>query len=444
MSIHSVRFALLVLVTGVLFVRPTELIESLRDAPVYEVTILCALALSGSVLREQLTVRSLKTNPVTACVVGLLVAVGLSHLSHFAVRDALDGMIEFVKVLLSYLLLVGVLNTLGRLRLFLAWLLVFILGLTTLALLHHYEVIDNPALRAVEEVVVDKESGAQGLDVRMSGAGIFGNPNDLSRILAVSIVLCLYFCDGGAPRIFRPLWLALIGVFGHALLLTMSRGGLIALAVSLLTLSAVRFGVVRTAILGALALPIFAVAVGGRQTDISTSEGTGQQRIQLWSDGLDAMKSFPVFGSGMNTYQQFTSGRLVAHNSFVHAYVELGLFGGTLFFVAMWVALWRGFRLAREGERTSHPGLQRVGCYVFAILAGYVAGMMSSSRCYMIPTYILLGLVVVYLRLARAELRLPSLRVDARFVARLAVLSGLFFITLKVYVMSAAQFGGAQ
>jgi hypothetical protein len=440
-STPSSGFVLFVIVTGVLFVRPTELVGSLKDAPVYEVSILCCLAVAAPQLLGQLTTRSLRTRPTTLCVLGLLVAVALSRLSHFAVEEAVAWTWRFFKVVVSYLLLVGVVDTLARLRWYLRWLFVFILALTTLALLQHHGIIDNPALAAHQERLFDRETGeVLGVNVRLCGAGIFANPNDLARILVVGIALSLYFFDGGAPALLRPVWVVAAGAFGYALLLTQSRGGLIALMVTLAVVSRVRFGLVRTVLLMGAALPILAVAVGGRQTDLSASEGTGQQRIRLWSDGFEAVWSSPLFGLGAGSYPEITGG-LGAHNSFIETYVELGLFGGTLFFGAVFCALRMMDLLGERRSAPSDPELRRLRPYLLAVLAGYAAGMLSSSRCYAIPTYMLLGLAVAYTRLAGAGVSLPSFRVTPRLIVRLVWLSVLVLIAFKLYILGSARFG---
>jgi putative inorganic carbon (hco3(-)) transporter len=440
-SPRSLGFVLFVVCMGLLIVRPTELVESLRDAPLYEMTILCGLAISAPRILTQLAGRSLATSPITVCVVGLLPAVALSHMSHGAFGPAVTGTVTFLKVVLSYLFLVAVLNTQGRLRVFLFWLVAFIFALTGLALLQHSGVIDNPALAAHTERVHDDESGeVVGMNVRLCGAGIFANPNDLSRILVVGIVLCLYFIDRGAPVFLRPVWLAAVGVFGYALVLTMSRGGFIALVVSLMVVCVLRFGAARALVLAGLGLPVLAVAVGGRQTDLSTTEGTGQQRIQLWSDGLAALQSSPLFGTGMDTYPELTGG-LGAHNSFVHAYTELGFFGGTLFLGAVAGAMWIAVLVHRRHARAVPPELRRLGLYLVAVLAGYAAGMLSSSRCYALPTYLFVGLLVAYLRIVRADALLPRFRVTPRLAVRLALFSAVVLIVFQVYVLTSVRFG---
>ncbi|MDB5309383.1 MAG: hypothetical protein JWO38_3585 [Gemmataceae bacterium] len=440
MSSPSLGFFLFVLCTGVLFVRPTELVESLAGAPLYEVSILGCFAVSVPQVTAQLTARALVRNPITLCVTGLLAAVALSHLSHFAIAEAATSSFAFFKILLSYLLLVAVVSTVRRLQWYLLWLFVFILTLTVFATLHHHGVIDNPALAANAEYVFDKDTGdVVGTTVRLSGAGIFGNPNDLARILVVGIALSLYFADGGTAAWVRPLWLGAIGLFGHTLVLTHSRGGFIALLATLLTLAYFRLGARRALLLAGIALPVGALTLGGRQTELSTAEGTGQQRIQLWSDGLVALRSAPGFGIGMEEYPKITGG-LGAHNSYVEAYVELGFFGGTLFSGAVFAALWIGARLNRS-RLVPDPKVERVGVYLLATLAGYAAGMLSSSRCYAIPTYELLGLVVVYLRITKADTLLPGFRVTIQSVIRSIILSLLFLALIQFFILSTVQFG---
>jgi len=75
-----------------------------------------------------------------------------------------------------------------------------------------------------------------------------------------------------------------------------------------------------------------------------------------------------------------------AHNSFLHSFVELGAFGGRCF--------WARFRFhsvrsaAWRQHDEAHEDLARFRPYLMAILAGQAAGMMSLSRAYVVPTYL--------------------------------------------------------
>lgn len=441
MSPRSLSFALFVLLNGFLLLRPAELVASWSQVPFYEVTILACLALSGPAVLQQLTPASLKARVATLCIVLLPVAAALSQLSHFQIGEAVSHTATFLKVILYFLLLVGVLDTPERLRRFLGWLLLFAFSHTTLVLLQHHGIIDNPALAATREGVVDEETGETiGFNERLSGAGLFANPNDLSRLLVVGIALALYRFEI-ASVLLKPIFFSFAGVFLYALARTQSRGGLISLGVLLVALFHARFGTRKTLLLAGLALPLLLIALGGgRQTDLSTSKGTGQQRIQLWHAGLEAFRSTPVFGIGIGNYPEVSGGYL-AHNSFVEAYVELGFVGGTLFLAAVCCPVRMCYLFGRPSLRPASRDLRIVRPYILGIVAGYAAGMLSSSRPYAPPTYLFIGLAIVYTNLARADRVLPAFRVTGKLVRQILLFSLGVLVTIQVYVMATVRFG---
>src|SRR5437588_11123200 len=101
--------------------------------------------------------------------------------------------------------------------------------------------------------------------------------------------------------------------------------------------------------------------------------------------------------TGIGAHEYANEIGLVAHNSYIHAYVELGLFGGTLF-LATWVWAARWSRAVRPG-----PAMARVRPFTAAMLAAYAAGIFTLSRCYIEPTYLVLGVVSSYCRLADTQ-----------------------------------------
>src|SRR5262245_22745546 len=153
------RFFLFILVNAVLFVRPAEIVPELEGAPIYEMVILVSLAASATGVLQQLTTQSLAGRPITVCVLGLLVAVVLSHLSHGMLSEAGTFGVLFLKIVLYYLLLVAVVDTPARMRQFLGWVGVLILALTALALLQHHGTIDLPMSASVEQRELNAETG---------------------------------------------------------------------------------------------------------------------------------------------------------------------------------------------------------------------------------------------------------------------------------------------
>src|SRR5262249_51850043 len=274
-----------ILLNAVLFIRPAEIVPDLEAWPIYEVVILACLLVSLPSVVRQLEPAELAANPITACVLGLLVAVVLSHLSHFFLWGVRESSNLFVKVVLYYLLVVSTLNTLSRLRQFLFWLVVFITVLTVLAVCQYHGVVDIPALSAFNQLEYDPETGEQIILPRLRSTGIYNDPNDLSLILVVGILLCLAGL-GGNSGVLRFAWVGPLALFGYALTLTYSRGGMLSLLAGLVALFQARFGWRKSILLSVAVLPVLLLGVGGRQADLATSEGTGQARIQLWSEGL--------------------------------------------------------------------------------------------------------------------------------------------------------------
>jgi len=380
------------------------------------------------------TIRSASESPITACVLGLLVACVFSHLSHGSLGRAADDGFVMLKIITYYLLLIGLVDTPARLRSFLFWIVGYTVVLTGLALLHYHGMIQIQSLEAAAQRDVDPETGEVSVIPRLCSTGIFSDPNDLSMILVLATIACLFFFDNTPGRFARYLWLAPPGVFLFALKLTYSRGGLINLALSLLILCRARLGWKKTIGIYVLALPVMIALFGGRQTriDPTNKEDTSQARIQLWSEGFDMFREAPLFGVGMNEYGE--RGVLVAHNSFVHTYAELGFIGGTFFAGAFYAALSGLKRLGNKAIIFSDPIVMKLRPYIWTMICSYCVGMLSLSRPYTLTTYVVLGIAGAYLRIAEPRASIAALRFDSSFVQRMLVVGAACVIGFYVFV----------
>src|SRR4051812_48435651 len=116
-------FFLFLLVTAALFVRPGEISVEWYGQPIYQYLILACFVASLPSVFTQLFARRLADQPITLCVFCLLPLVVLSHLSQFKGPESFDNGYAFFKVLVYYLLLVSLVNTPGRLQVFMYWLI---------------------------------------------------------------------------------------------------------------------------------------------------------------------------------------------------------------------------------------------------------------------------------------------------------------------------------
>jgi hypothetical protein len=417
-----------------------ELFPSLEALKLYEICLLPALAAAGPVIFQLVSSRSLRECPATACVVGILVSVALSHVIHASLGGAIEDGVGFFKILLYYLLLVAVLDTPERLRSFLLWICIFIVIIASLALLHYFHVIDIPSLEPYHEgqEAVDEETGEQIVLARLQSVGIYANPNDLSRILVIGILISVYWMGDARLGLCRFLWLLPIALFVRSLQLTYSRGGLLSLMAGLVPLLIARSGK-KGLVTMALAAPLLLIVFGGRQASLDTSGGTGYQRIGIWDEGLELFRESPIFGIGMGQYSEKVG--IVAHNSFVQCYTEIGFVGGTLFVGAFYLPARALGKLGEPGARKRAPEMERLRPYLIAATAATCMGMMSSTRSYIQPTYLIVALNACYLRIEKARTGRTVEPFSLRLLRHLAIVSAIVLAAHYIYVRAKINHG---
>ncbi len=426
-------YYLFVLLNAVLLIRPEEILSEIAGLRLYLIAICLCLLTSGQRVLALLRPNELAARPINLCVVGVYVAIVLSQLIRGQFGVAMEHASEFGKIVLYYLLLVAVVDTPERLRALLGWIVGFVAVLSTIALLQYHQVIDIPALAVLERREYDEETGEVIILPQLRASGIYNDPNDLCLILVTGCICALYRATTSASLVGSAAWLGPIGVFGYALVLTKSRGGVLGLLVALLVWSHGYFGRKKTILGGLVLLPVGLVLAGGsRQADINLdSNDTAYTRLVHWSDGLAALQSTnPLTGIGVGEYPDVAGG-FVAHNTFVHGFVETGLFGGTMFLGALYLAV-LGFHRFNPGQG---PCLARLAPFIQAIVVGYAGGIFSLSRAYIVPTYLVIGLAAAHLRLAWPDPP-PDMRVDGRLAVRLLGVGVVGLVGLKVFTQT--------
>jgi O-antigen ligase len=222
-------------------------------------------------------------------------------------------------------------------------------------------------------------------------------------------------------------WLLPLPLFIYAMLETHSRGGVLGILAGGGAYAYSRYGGSKTLpFIVAGMLGILAV-IGGRQGDMSGG-GTAHDRLVAWGVGLATLFSEPLAiptGLGIGWYAN--EYRMMAHNSFVQAYVELGLFGGGVF-LGMFVL---GARLVDRLGRgiDAPPWVVQARHYAFASLVGYAVGCFSLTRNFIVPTYLTIGIASVLLEQA-APMLPERFQVNEKWFSRgiLFSICGLVFL----------------
>lgn len=456
-------YVFFLLANAALYIRPSELFPALGNVQIYLALILATMICSIRQLHNQVSIRTLIQQPINLCVLGVTVATATSHLSVGYIGGAFKSFEMMAKVSLYYLTLVSVINTPQRLRGFLLNCVgcsVFMIGYCVIdyhkfvqdwsgrsdlwEVKNREQELPDGEPRLLRHVPENDEVSAEG-DVawyfRLCGLGIFHDPNDMAQLIVMTSILCLYFMTDPKMTGVRYLWIPALGVCGYALFLTHSRGGLLAGGVAMMVWLATRYGGKVALGIGAMCALALPVAMG-RQGNIDLSGGTGQQRIQLWADGLNQLKTSRVFfGIGEGMYADVAG--LVAHNSYVHAYVELGVIGGTLFLGCFFIPAYAIFMMIRHKQRIENDELRRMMPYLAGMMGGWCMSMMSLSRCYMPTTYMICGTMAAFMNLVGFYRQRPAplQKLDRLLAQRLVFASiallGAFFMFVQMF----ARFG---
>jgi len=167
--------------------------------------------------------------------------------------------------------------------------------------------------------------------------------------------------------------------------------------------------------------------VGATTLNLDDPEDTFQTRLELWNHALDAFRSAPLLGIGQGKLVDQIG--QVAHNSFLHAFAETGLLGGTAFIGSFYLVL-RGLWRAAP----ANAGLARMRPYVLALTVGYAAGLVSLSRCYTVPTQLVLALGTVFLVLASRDGPVVMPALEWPCIRRVTIVGLAFLAAVYVFV----------
>ncbi|MEI7703972.1 MAG: O-antigen ligase family protein [Deltaproteobacteria bacterium] len=281
--------------------------------------------------------------------------------------------------------------------------------------------VDSPRRAASSLLVIGAATaylGVYALQAKVTGqaqiegsragfVGLLGDPNDLALCLLMGmpfLASATMETRGKTRWIFGIMLLAVVS----GIVSTQSRGGFLGLGAAAFILlrekvksRGVQFGIL------AVGMAVLVAASGMSSRSSGGSDGDGidesaQGRLDAWKAGLRMAKSRPLFGVG---YDRFADnypnyvvdaviwGKLEAHNSFVKAFAETGIFG-FIPFMALVVLSFQSAKRVRARSKELDDPLERAaaGALLPTMVAYFIAAFFL-SQCWSWFTYILLALV---------------------------------------------------
>jgi len=237
---------------------------------------------------------------------------------------------------------------------------------------------------------------------RLSGPGLWGNPNDLAALIAFILPFSLIpvFLKNTAATI-RVACLTSSSILLAGLWLTQSRGAVLALVicgVAYLFVNSKNKSRIWVSLLFILCLPVLIFSGINRETsDLAGSEAS---RWNYVIAGLGMVKSYPIFGVGLNKYPEqyelFTPafdewGERTAHSSWVLVMAEAGLMGLFLF-IGLFLTTLR-----------SAWSIRKISPEFFLSMISYGVMMTFLSHTYLFLPYLMFAIVVSARRIYGAE-----------------------------------------
>jgi O-antigen ligase len=261
-------------------------------------------------------------------------------------------------------------------------------------------------------------------------SGTIGNPNELASVLVVGAALGM----GLAARSRKSPGVRLAAASGAgfcviAILFTLSRTGLVAMAFALVASLALagrwraRAAVVAL-VVAFVGFGYFTAVASPTARQRITDAGNGTGRTDLWTVGRRMFAAHPIEGVGAGNFS-ITSvhyllepGALtrtdfiidtpkVAHNTYLEILAEMGIVGFTLFMAIILICLRCGIRAIRNFGANGNPSMEILTRALVVALIGLLAADFFNSEQFSKALWLLLALCPALLAISKAE-KTPS------------------------------------
>ena len=317
-----------------------------------------------------------------------LLVVMLSKVVNGWPGGAIEQLGQFGPVVVAYVLLANATTTLVQVRRMMA---VFALCATVLALHGVQQVMTGVSWTGVEF--------SQGS--RIQYVGIFNDPNDLGLLFVMCLPMAGYLSGrGGMLGLRRLFWLAVAALLVYAIVLTDSRGTMLAAALVVGLYVWRRFNLFAAATVGAIGLAVL-MAIPSRLQEIDASESSAAGRVDAWYEGFLMFFSRPILGIGAGNFADYNT--ITAHNSFVLVLAETGIVGFTLWFafvgygfLMMGAVLRYRPELADAAAERAWRDERAIAATLLLAQSGFFFAAFFLSRSYVVLLYLLAALALGY------------------------------------------------
>jgi len=383
------------LYVAIVFIRPMEWMPGLRGFEILTLGLLDFVAVATTLATIAVVARkqwNIKSAPQNLLMLGFFFAILMSQVSRGYLGEIghhgglIGAFATFGKIVLLYFFIAINVNTLQRMKILIRVMIVGCLFMTLHGILQWHTGVGFGGQGPLYIRFRD--------EYRVIAFGFFNDPNDLALMLvAILPFLISPIHKEGANGLVRVGCVVFAGAIGYCIFRTNSRGGWLALVTMMLAYFMAHFAKKRAVVFGIIAIVAFLMVAPSRLAETSAREASARGRLTSWRHGNMMLKQWPVFGAGYGRYMEYDEEGKVAHNSFVHCYAELGLFGYFFWLALLIASAWDAYVLGKADpqEKPEKAEISRLAKTSQASLVGYMAAAFFLSRTYTLPLYIFFG-----------------------------------------------------
>lgn len=385
---HTFSYAGVFLFTTLVFFRPYELSPSLfwlSQTPFWVALVTLVVFLVTQLgLENKITARPREVNLILLLSLAGILSIPLA----LEPVRAWDGFVEFLKVILIFVVMINVVRSEKRLRRL--WILVLI---ATCIL----------SINAINDYRLGRLE-LQGLRIKGSIGGLFDNPNDLALHLVTMFPLALALSFGSRNRPMKLVYLVASFLIIGGIVVTFSRGGFLAL---LATCALLLWKLVRSSRwlippLAAILIFGFLVFAPGDYRDrlSTTGDDSSRARFDDLKRSLFVAARHPLLGVGMENYILFSNSNKSSHNAYTQVAAEMGTPAAILYILFI-VAPFKGLRRIEHKafEARRERRFYYVSVALQASLVGYMVASFFASVAYLWYIYYLVAYAVCLRRI---------------------------------------------
>lgn len=405
----SPAFLALLVYIGFEYIRPEVLFPTLIGVPILRIVAIIVTVLFG--IEHFLKRRPLVHAPQNLFLLAFLFWLPVTNLFSGGqmLWYAKHSFLEFGKIVIIYFIIVNLIDSEKRLRVFLTVLIMLTTYLAIGAVAQSVYHKDFPGFHVENQLSGSVEAVEDEEEERISYSGIFADSNDFAQISLVGLAILINFVPTIPSVVVRQVLRAVSLLMITIVLLTMSRGGFLGLVALFFLTIRRRYGNVvgLLFLIAGLTVVLFSSSVlSSRLGTLSPNEASAHGRIEAWTEGWDLFWANPIFGIGHTFFQEFAS--RAAHNSMVLVGTETGFVGLYLWLGFIYLTYQQIFEFRRQNVDL------RLQYYINGIsdaLTVFLVTAFFLSRSYIFVMYFIIAMAVSLFRVGnfRTDLRAPDL-----------------------------------